>query len=329
MHLIVESSIYKTISLKFKIPNLAENEDVFIFCGLVKGFVIEYAYPPGFNIKVNKAFVNLSMLKADPPVIAPFNITDLCKIDANYMNVLELTYTSPREYVLEVRVLKRKSISSLINGMKSSSFKSLQDMLLFYKRKSEEFDVEDLGGHFSVLCPLSSTRILDPGKSMRCSHYQSFDLTNYILANFAQPKWRCPVCNESAPLQALFYDGLVERVLLDPKLLEYTDFSVDSNGHIEPVKTKVVETVKEETVEVIDLTNVDENDLERYAHVYFKKESSEFEIEQPDIEMKPNKKRKTDIEVLEFSSTPSSSSLFMVEKIEAPGETRYSAIVLE
>ena len=45
-------------------------------------------------------------------------------------------------------------------------------------------------------CTLSTERLKIPARGMFCSHYQCFDLYNYMIvtSSTANPKWVCPLC---------------------------------------------------------------------------------------------------------------------------------------
>ena len=60
----------------------------------------------------------------------------------------------------------------------------------------------------SLLCPLTKNRIKVPGRSIKCNHFQCFDLESFVKMNrnSKNPKWKCPICDQPATIRNLVHD---------------------------------------------------------------------------------------------------------------------------
>jgi hypothetical protein len=61
---------------------------------------------------------------------------------------------------------------------------------------SSEAEDEDDGeeAEFSLIDPVSSTRIQHPVKSLHCKHRSCFDAANFFDHNAGSKIWHCPIC---------------------------------------------------------------------------------------------------------------------------------------
>jgi hypothetical protein len=74
-------------------------------------------------------------------------------------------------------------------------------------------DLQELSFTVSLDDVLSLSRIEIPVQSLRCDHFQCFDLSSFL--EFAQEHsvWNCPVCNHPAPPRSLFRLQSFQRLL--------------------------------------------------------------------------------------------------------------------
>lgn len=51
-----------------------------------------------------------------------------------------------------------------------------------------------------MTCPLSTLRIDIPVRGIFCTHFQCFDLKNYLtlISESVNPRWNCPLCKTYA-----------------------------------------------------------------------------------------------------------------------------------
>jgi hypothetical protein len=69
---------------------------------------------------------------------------------------------------------------------------------------------------FKLTCPISSTLMKTPVRASQCSHFQCFDLLNFLNTNsyVSGTRWECPVCNlELVSVYDLQYCGLTKHML--------------------------------------------------------------------------------------------------------------------
>lgn len=55
------------------------------------------------------------------------------------------------------------------------------------------------------ICPFSNVPLTCPGRGVHCSHYNCFDLREFILAQI-DDEWRCPICNMPITYNELRFD---------------------------------------------------------------------------------------------------------------------------
>ena len=65
----------------------------------------------------------------------------------------------------------------------------------------------------SLKCPLSTLRMELPTRSTQCYHNQCFDASSYLQLQEQAPTWTCPICNKSAPYEALTVDMYVSDII--------------------------------------------------------------------------------------------------------------------
>jgi E3 SUMO-protein ligase PIAS1 len=178
---------------------------VFFFCAENKP-ELNLAYPPGFSISVNDQFVNLSMVKIKPIVIAPFDITHLINCEGA-TNTVCLDYVSAsKEFVFEVQLLKIVSLDRHIAILKSDFLLTEAQCLQKLRKKDEDLGVTTDMVSLSLVCPISGARICHPGKSKSCEHIQCFDIGNFLTMNLTHPRWLCPICGCQCTYYDIVYD---------------------------------------------------------------------------------------------------------------------------
>ena len=86
-------------------------------------------------------------------------------------------------------------------------------------KENEADQIQEVGFTVSLLCPLSCLRIEVPGRGVKCSHVQCFDLSSYIAYCNHRHSWNCPICNLSTPFVELFKDNFFLSILnqIDPE----------------------------------------------------------------------------------------------------------------
>ncbi len=92
---------------------------------------------------------------------------------------------------------------------KISTLKMIRDKLV---SDDADFQIETSTLNVSLLCPLLNSRMTLPGRANSCKHLQCFDLKSFLMLNEKNPKWKCPVCRESAYLEDLQVDELMSEI---------------------------------------------------------------------------------------------------------------------
>ena len=115
--------------------------------------------------------------------------------------------------------------------------KGLQKALQMTKRNLHilEDDVDDSDDMrnfiFTLTCPISHSIIKAPVRSNKCSHFQCFDLRNYLESNVhvTGTRWECPVCNA----QILSPYDLIYCEMTDSLLKQFKDEATSFRDRIE------------------------------------------------------------------------------------------------
>ena len=65
----------------------------------------------------------------------------------------------------------------------------------------------------SLLCPLTTEKLSLPARGAECSHFNCFDLKNFLelTAKSQNPRWLCPLCR--APTYAFSIDIILYQIL--------------------------------------------------------------------------------------------------------------------
>ncbi|KAL3211453.1 hypothetical protein MRX96_036428 [Rhipicephalus microplus] len=134
------------------------------------------------------------------------------------------------------------------------------------RRATISDDVAITRFHVSLTCPLSQSRMKVPCRARSCRHLDCFDGFNYLQVNERRPTWTCPVCMMRAPLSSLVVDQVFAHILANvPNDCDGVVFHED--GSWTPSKRdhgaticQVGRSLKQPTIEVIDLTNSSSDD---------------------------------------------------------------------
>jgi hypothetical protein len=67
--------------------------------------------------------------------------------------------------------------------------------------------------NFSVKCPYSSKTIETPVKSIYCTHFQCFDLDNFLKINKFKKSLKCPICKIECFVDEMYQDMLFLKII--------------------------------------------------------------------------------------------------------------------
>lgn len=118
-----------------------------------------------------------------------------------------------KTYVIVMYLVKQLKADVLLQQLKDKKARSANRTKNYIIRKYADIDPDlvTMSHRFSLVCPLSKTRIKIPVKSVNCNHLQCYDAHSFILMNEKKPNWLCPICYRSC-----FYDELeIQSYFLD------------------------------------------------------------------------------------------------------------------
>lgn len=74
-----------------------------------------------------------------------------------------------------------------------------------------------------------------PARGVTCKHLQCFDLATYLRTNYKDEMWRCPECDEYAPIERLEIDEFYKFLLTTLKTSNVKEVIIDSSVNWWPV----------------------------------------------------------------------------------------------
>jgi len=130
-------------------------------------------------------------------------------------------------YYMIINIVEALTIEDLVKHVESKN--KLYSITLNTKIKMREFlknsiknsdkegcDTASLD--VSSLCPITKLKMRLPARSMKCSHFQCFDLRGLFELNKIKPKWKCPVCNIRILINELVLDSFMLDCINAPSL---------------------------------------------------------------------------------------------------------------
>lgn len=190
-------------------------------------------YPVSFQIKVNDREVPLPpTLPCRPGCIPkrppkPLDVTRFLKIDPTVANSIEVHWTLEPEknFVIGAFLVHKRTSNDLLERLMNRGIKpSAYTQRLIKEKLNDDLDGEiaTLDLRVSLMCPLGKTRMTMPCRASTCVHLQCFDAKLYLQMNERQPKWICPVCDQTIDYNNLVIDGYFLDVInaLDSKTAE-------------------------------------------------------------------------------------------------------------
>jgi hypothetical protein len=100
---------------------------------------------------------------------------------------------------------------------------------------------------FCLTCPISKQLMVTPVRPKACTHWQCFDLKNYLLCNEKSSlitRWRCPSCERFVSLKELKMCSLTSEILLEfegvasPQQRDRVEFSTDRTYKLLPERRR-------------------------------------------------------------------------------------------
>ena len=168
----------------------------------------------------------------------------------------------PRSYTLTVQLVHCVSIETLFETIsKRERYLNKTD-----QDNDSDIEIEDLGlmttrHRVSLICPITQSLIVVPGKSTNCSHLTCFDLKAFLQMNERRLQWTCPICKKSAAFESLRIDERLQTVLstVPPNC---STVEIDASTECQ----YILDTIKQEKVEFNDLAHVHRNIEDQSIH---------------------------------------------------------------
>lgn len=241
-----------------------DNKILLRFCLMDLSGEQDDKFPPELKVLVNGIELDT---KGGP---FPMDITALCKITCDALNLIQVSSIGlGNYYVISVSLVKKLTVSNLIEKLKTKKPLTMQDtQTLIKKQLRGERLSEDTTATIiqcSLMCPLSMTRIVVPCRATSCHHIQVFDAIVYFRVNELKSNWICPVCNSPALFPSLVIDGYFQKVLEEAQTC--TRVSLKEDGTWTPVlvgdqqdeSEKSQRITKKRAIEVITIDSDDED----------------------------------------------------------------------
>ncbi|WPH02064.1 Hypothetical protein R9X50_00491900 [Acrodontium crateriforme] len=213
-----------------------------VYCGLTQGMApyspVDVAFPNQLEVKINDDDVkhNFKGLKNKVGTTKPADITDKCRLIANYSNQIAVTYAlTTKRYAYTVHLARYISSDKLVNIIKTAKVIPKQTVLDEMNKANADPDIAATAIRMSLKDPVSTIRITLPIRSTICSHNQCFDGAMFLQLQEQAPQWQCPICNKSITFASLCVDKYFEDILeRTPKSIEKVD--IEPNGEWKMIK---------------------------------------------------------------------------------------------
>ncbi|XP_060857920.1 uncharacterized protein LOC132935453 isoform X2 [Metopolophium dirhodum] len=207
---------------------------------------------------------------------SPLNVNAIDYLHLNTVKANKITISWPpckRSFYMVVNLVDIISVVEMVENIKMDEDRFLS--ALETKKKVQEFlknsgkDLETF--NFSLLCPINKSKMKLPVRSVKCNHFQCFDLQAFISLNEIEPTWLCPICSKSCILADLKIDSFLLFIINSinlPKTCE--EIELDANGKWKPCilnsdsREGILGTScgsLEKSILEIDLGNSDDEDL--------------------------------------------------------------------
>ncbi|KAK8376290.1 hypothetical protein O3P69_008766 [Scylla paramamosain] len=202
------------------------------FCNFVKGIEQKDHFPRDLQIEINGSPCLLPGWNIVPKQPAePIEITSKCDFQRN-KNIIKVKSCIP--IVMFVHVTRRLTHEELLEKLLKENPIDPAATVARIKEKLEEDTVNEAditltSLQFSLMCPVSKTRMKLPCRASTCQHLQCFDAAYYLKMNEKKPTWRCPICSEVIEYKNLQIDmhfkNILEQNISTDKILLQIDGS--------------------------------------------------------------------------------------------------------
>jgi len=198
----------------------------------------------------------------------PISFTEHLKLRPKSNNLIHIKWLpDDKTYLYAVHFVKKLSSKLLLQKLIDKGGKTFEQTknYIIHQLGKVDLDLPVTCNVFSLLCPLTKTRMSIPAKSINCIHLQCFDAYNFILMNETKPTWICPNCFNPCLYDDLQIDPFFSNILSSPNLsVDCQNIEILPNGTWKPYEEQM-ETIglnnsSDVNRRVVDLTVVVDSD---------------------------------------------------------------------
>ncbi|XP_025207295.1 E3 SUMO-protein ligase PIAS1-like [Melanaphis sacchari] len=199
---------------------------------------------------------------------SPIDCTCQLNLSPDVSNLIKINWTPDgKKYAITICIVKKISADILIKNLQDKEAKSSQDTKneIVDKLINSDPDFSITSNHFSLLCPMSRTRMKIPAKSINCDHIKCFDADTFIRMNEKKSTWLCPICNASCSYNEIKIESYFMEIVTSPRLEDGDqEIIICADGSWERVlKIKKNNTHVSKEVKSIELMDSDSDDEKR------------------------------------------------------------------
>lgn len=119
-------------------------------------------------------------------------------------------------HVVGIYVVEERKVEAMVRDLQTSAVTSFEESKKVLDLAFRHGDVSDVSCDvvkIPITCTLSSEKIRIPARGLFCTHFQCFDLQNFMMltAQSANPRWLCPLCK--LPCYSLRLDCIIMAIL--------------------------------------------------------------------------------------------------------------------
>lgn len=197
----------------------------------------------------------------------PIDCTEQIKLCPLVTNSIKINWVpNGKSYGIEMNIVKKISAGTLIEKLLGKERKSSKDTKneIIKKLTDVDPDLATTSNQFSLLCPLTKTRMKIPAKSINCDHIKCFDASTFIKLNELNLTWFCPICCASClydeiKIENYFLEVVTSSILED----DDNEIIIHTDGSWEKVLNKNNTLVTEvKSIDFVDLDSDDEESVE-------------------------------------------------------------------
>ncbi|CAH1733336.1 E3 SUMO-protein ligase PIAS1-like [Aphis gossypii] len=197
----------------------------------------------------------------------PIYCTEEIKLCPYVTNSIKINWVpNGKHYAIEMNIVKKISADTLIEKLLGKEGRSSEDTKneIINKLTDVDPDLATTSNHFSLLCPLTKTRMNLPAKSINCDHIKCFDASTFIKLNELNVTWLCPICRVSCLYDEIKVENYFLEIVKSSRLEDGdSEIVIHNDGSWEKVLNTLNTLVTEvKHIDFMDLDSDDEESIE-------------------------------------------------------------------